>query len=210
VSLEAAIKSVLRQYATFRGRAARSEFWYWYLFTVLVNIVTTVVDELTDATIGISFVGSIVSLGLLVPTLAVSVRRLHDSNLSGWWLLLPAGAAVAGVGLFIAGLAVAVAPAFFDNVPEGSGLALAFFVGGGLMLLVGGVIELVLMLRHSTPGTNRFGPHPGVPWQYPPAGGYGYPSPYGAPPSNPGPGTTGTSWPPSPGGTNQPSTHGPW
>jgi uncharacterized membrane protein YhaH (DUF805 family) len=197
VSFEAAIKSVLRQYATFRGRAARSEFWYWYLFTVLVNIVTTVVDKLTDATIGFSFVGSIVSLGLLVPTLAVSVRRLHDSNLSGWWLLLPAGAGVAGVVLFFGGLAVIVAPAFFDNVPEGSGLAPALFVGAGLMLLVGVLLGLVLMLRRSTPGTNRFGPHPGVPWQYPPAGSYGYPSPYGA-------------GPPTPGGPNLPSTHGPW
>lgn len=140
----------------------------------------------------------------------MSVRRLHDSNLSRWWLLVPIGTAAAGLGLLLSGLVVTIAPAFFENVPEGSGLATAFFAVGGLALLISVVLDLVLMLRRSTPGTNRFGPHPGAPWQYPPTGSYGYPSPYGAPPWNPNTEATGMPWPPSPGETHKHSTRGPW
>lgn len=76
----------LEKYATFSGRAARSEYWYFVLFIFLVNILTATID-------GIVFSGSPVLYGLfslivLIPNFAVAVRRLHDVNRSGWWLLL--------------------------------------------------------------------------------------------------------------------------
>ena len=83
-----AISSGLSNYANFAGRASRSEYWYWVLFQVVVAIVASVVD--TVATQGI--LGVITGLGLLLPGIAVSVRRLHDIGKSGWnilWGLVP-------------------------------------------------------------------------------------------------------------------------
>lgn len=206
------VRSVLRQYATFRGRATRPEFWWWYLCTVLVNVVTTGADRVTDATIGISFVGTLVTLGLLVPTLAVSVRRLHDSGLSGWWLLAPLGLVIFGLGLFLGGMAAIIAPAFLSNAPDSSGLGIVLFAAGSLLLLASVVLDLVLMLRRSTPGPNRFGGFPGAPSPStnPPAGSWGYPTPHGSATWPPTPDSAGAPTPQPPADKNRPAGHGPW
>jgi uncharacterized membrane protein YhaH (DUF805 family) len=86
-----AIKSGFSNYVTFSGRAARSEFWYWTLFVVLVTMAAGILDRgLFDfdeaSTTGVF--GPLVSLIFFLPGLAVSVRRLHDLDRSGWWLLL--------------------------------------------------------------------------------------------------------------------------
>jgi uncharacterized membrane protein YhaH (DUF805 family) len=92
-----AIPAVLSKYATFTGRAARPEFWWWVLFVFLVNIVTVFIDHYFIAPeLGIEVfteetpqpLSMVVSLGLLLPGLAVSARRLHDINRSGWWMLI--------------------------------------------------------------------------------------------------------------------------
>lgn len=88
-----AIRTCLRQYATFSGRARRSEFWWWWLFTLLASMVASGLDQ---AVLGYSFtsadetgpIGGIVGLLLCLPTLAVTARRLHDINKSGWWQLI--------------------------------------------------------------------------------------------------------------------------
>ena len=80
-----AIRSGLRNYATFSGRAARSEFWYWTLFAFLASAAAGIVDSALFPT---GLMAPLVSLLLLLPGLAVSVRRLHDLDRSGWWLLL--------------------------------------------------------------------------------------------------------------------------
>ncbi len=82
------VRSVLTNYAKFDGRARRSEYWWFVLFNILVSIVAGVVDQVFISIIGFGFVGIIVSLGLLIPGLAVGARRLHDTDRSGWWLLL--------------------------------------------------------------------------------------------------------------------------
>lgn len=89
-----AVRSVLGKYATFEGRASRSEFWYFVLFLVIVNIILNIVDMsllntvmLTDAG-KIGILSSLFSLAMLLPNLAVAARRLHDVGRSGWWLLL--------------------------------------------------------------------------------------------------------------------------
>ena len=81
MSFTGAIQSCFRQYVGFAGRAARSEFWYFELFAVLLGVGASIVDR-TGA------VSGLISLALLLPGLAVSVRRLHDTNRSGWWLLI--------------------------------------------------------------------------------------------------------------------------
>ena len=82
---------VLKKYAVFSGRARRKEYWYFFLFNVLITIVLLVIDGMTgtlDAAAGIGLLGSIYALAVLIPALAVSVRRLHDTDRSGWWLLI--------------------------------------------------------------------------------------------------------------------------
>jgi len=81
-----AAKTVLTQkYATFTGRAIRSEYWWYTLFIVIVAIVLALVDNLV---LGASVLGGIWSLATLIPSIAVGVRRLHDLDKSGWWLLI--------------------------------------------------------------------------------------------------------------------------
>lgn len=101
-------KKVLANYAVFNGRARRKEYWYFSMISLLMMVV-------------VSFIGGIIgkgalmyyvySLAVLLPTLAVSVRRLHDSNRSGLWLLLP-------------------------------------------------LVNFILLLQDSTPGSNNYGPCP--------------------------------------------------
>lgn len=92
-----AVKSVLSRYATFSGRAVRSEFWWWVLFVLAVGAITNLIDGALVAPI-LGFqafeenagqpLSLLVSLALLLPSLAVSVRRLHDIGRSGWWILI--------------------------------------------------------------------------------------------------------------------------
>jgi uncharacterized membrane protein YhaH (DUF805 family) len=82
---------VLKKYAVFSGRARRKEYWFFVLFNILISIALGVIDNLTgtyDAKAGVGLLGGLYSLGVLIPALAVSVRRLHDTNRSGWWLLI--------------------------------------------------------------------------------------------------------------------------
>jgi uncharacterized membrane protein YhaH (DUF805 family) len=90
MSFPDAVKICLSKYADFSGRARRSEFWFFFLFTVLVSIVASIIDSIlgTNNGSGTGLVGSIANLALLLPTLAVGARRLHDTNRSAWWLLL--------------------------------------------------------------------------------------------------------------------------
>ena len=95
MNMQESVSSVLSQYATFSGRAMRSEFWWWVLFVILLSIATNLVDGIAlSPLLGYSMFGGpqilsgLVWLALLIPGIAVSVRRLHDVGRSGWWLLL--------------------------------------------------------------------------------------------------------------------------
>jgi uncharacterized membrane protein YhaH (DUF805 family) len=73
----------------FTGRAARSEFWYWTLFAILASIAGELIDlALFSSSSTFTPVQTLVNLALFLPGLAVSVRRLHDLDRTGWWLLL--------------------------------------------------------------------------------------------------------------------------
>lgn len=72
--------AVLKKYAVFNGRARRSEYWYFFLFNVIISVVLNVVNPL---------LGSLYSLVVLIPGIAVAVRRMHDVNKSGWYCLIP-------------------------------------------------------------------------------------------------------------------------
>ncbi|WP_426145570.1 DUF805 domain-containing protein [Polaromonas sp. DSR2-3-2] len=83
-----AISSCLSNYATFSGRASRSEFWWFFLFQLLVMIAVSMISEKLPG---------LVNLALLLPSLAVGARRLHDIGKSGWWQLLM----ISGIGFLV-------------------------------------------------------------------------------------------------------------
>lgn len=77
---------VLRNYVTFSGRARRKEYWMFVLFNIIVSVILGIVDYLLFG--GSGMLGIIYSLAILLPSVAVLVRRLHDTNRSGWWVLI--------------------------------------------------------------------------------------------------------------------------
>ncbi len=74
----------LKQYATFSGRARRKEYWFFFLFYLLIFIGLS----LLDAILGFGLLSSLFALAMLVPSVAVAVRRLHDTGRTGWWVLI--------------------------------------------------------------------------------------------------------------------------
>ncbi len=94
---------VLKKYAVFSGRARRKEYW---MFT-LINLIISVVLMIIDAALGLSDKGrmgplrAVYTLAVLIPGIAVSVRRLHDIGRSGWWLLIGLIPCVGGIVLLV-------------------------------------------------------------------------------------------------------------
>jgi uncharacterized membrane protein YhaH (DUF805 family) len=82
--------SVLRNYAVFTGRARRSEYWFFFLFNIIIAFVLGVLDGVMNLTIAQStgVLGLIYALAVFIPGLAVLVRRLHDTGKSGWWVFI--------------------------------------------------------------------------------------------------------------------------
>jgi uncharacterized membrane protein YhaH (DUF805 family) len=93
-----AVRSGFDNYANFNGRASRSAYWWWVLFSILVSFVTRLLDTLVGSNIiqtnqygtavSVGIMSSLVGLALLLPSIAVAVRRLHDTDHSGWWYWL--------------------------------------------------------------------------------------------------------------------------
>lgn len=86
MSFQEAIKAVLGKYATFEGRARRSEYWYWVLAVLIAEIVVLAIRSVSQGLGQILYI--LLVLAVLLPSLAVGVRRLHDTGRSGWWLLI--------------------------------------------------------------------------------------------------------------------------
>lgn len=172
----------LRRYADFQGRSRRMEFWMFQLFMWLIAIVMVILfmlvggsamfasgafqgGEPSEASLAALGGGVIVLLGLAVllwlalfiPGLAVGVRRLHDSNKSGFWLLGYYILVAVQYGLQAAA-AVSVASAGYDG-QSGNGLS-ALAVIASLAVLVYALVLLVFYFLPGTTGENRFGPDP--------------------------------------------------
>jgi uncharacterized membrane protein YhaH (DUF805 family) len=184
-----AVRSALSNYATFSGRARRSEYWWFYLFTILVSLATSGVDSVLSTAFDneIGVVGTVASLLLLLPSLAVTARRLHDTGRTGWWMLLPVIPllATAVVG-FAAVFTIAFSAASTGNdISNAWPLAtLALFIASGLLALGALVTLLVFLCLDSKPGANKYGLSPKQPIAPPGPLGYYYPPPssgYGSP-----------------------------
>ena len=148
---------VLKKYAVFSGRARRKEFWFFILFNVLASIILVVVDVLLgtfNQETGSGLLGTVYTLGVFIPSLAVTARRLHDTNRSGWWILMPLGVVLA-VGIFAAVLIPVLAA---DGGTSMASTIFAIFLG--IIVLGSNIAFFVFLVSDSTPGVNRFGNNP--------------------------------------------------
>jgi len=90
------INILKNHYTDFNGRVRRREYWSFTLVSVIISIVLGIVDSILGK-IGIGFTGYIYSLAVLLPSLGLLARRLHDTGKSGWWMLL----GLTGIGAFV-------------------------------------------------------------------------------------------------------------
>lgn len=79
---------VLKKYTVFDGRARRSEYWMFFLVNLIVIILLSIIDSAVLGAKEYGILASLYSLGTLLPNIAVTIRRLHDTNKSGWWILI--------------------------------------------------------------------------------------------------------------------------
>jgi len=98
----------LKKYAVFSGRARRKEYWFFFLFNLIASIVLTVIDVTvgTYSATGVGLLSTIYGLAVLIPSIACGVRRMHDIDRTGWWLLI---AFVPFIGVIIV-LVIALLP----------------------------------------------------------------------------------------------------
>ncbi len=91
MSFTESIQTVFQKYAVFEGRARRSEYWWFVLgYSIVSGVLSGLTSAFNGTTMGtiVSVIALIVALGVLVPTISVTTRRLHDIGKSGWWQLL--------------------------------------------------------------------------------------------------------------------------
>ena len=105
------VDTLKNRYAAFAGRATRSEYWYFLLFSVIIGIILSIIDSIIiNPLFGIQpitdsgrtgILGTIFSLGTFIPALALAIRRLHDIGKNGWWILLGVIPIVNFIGIFV-------------------------------------------------------------------------------------------------------------
>ena len=127
-----AVKHVFKNYATFSGRARRSEYWYFFLFNIIVSLVLGFIS---------SALSTIFSLAVLIPNLAVGVRRLHDMGKSGKLYIVVV--VLSYLSTLLTRMGIPTLPTL---------LSLAY--------LVLGILILVWLCKDSQPGDNQYGPNP--------------------------------------------------
>jgi uncharacterized membrane protein YhaH (DUF805 family) len=166
----------LRNYANFAGRASRAEFWWYTLAMTVFYIAMWIVLFGTIASLsvqkptsvgafGVIGVGAMLVgllwLGLIIPTIAVQVRRLHDTNRSGWWLGAFWLLYLVYIGVIISSIGTAMSVAMAGGTPPSRNGSL--FAGSavlGLLMFVYSIVLLVFFCLQGTRGANRFGEDP--------------------------------------------------
>lgn len=167
----------LKRYAQFSGRSRRKEYWMFVLFILLVNLGFVALmfaaggasifaamssPDPTTMMAGAGIVAIIYglsllfSLAILIPWLAVHVRRLHDTDRSGWWLLTPI-VPYFGILIFSFGSVFLLDGRFGDHASLGLGIVVLLC---SLAWLVCSIVLIVFMCLDGTPGPNRFGADP--------------------------------------------------
>lgn len=141
MSFTQASRAFFARYFDYSGRSSRSEYWYAVLFLALASAACSIVD----AAIGKPVFSALFNLLIFLPNISLTVRRLHDTGRSGWWLLAPFFPA------FVSAFILVVAGEQAGALVAGVGV----FVGLGTIVTL-----LVWFCRASSPGDNRYGPNP--------------------------------------------------
>lgn len=180
----------LIKYADFNGRSRRSEFWLWVLFRILLGSALSAIFssvmmshmmpiftnpnaspqqffQQMGSIMTISPWISLINLGLLVPSIAVGVRRLHDIGRSGWWIIMPVVVAIVCVILMMifGGAQIFAIAGHGDHMSDAEGAKFALGLVGTIMLCMIPILiaEIVMLVFYVTEGQrreNRFGPDP--------------------------------------------------
>lgn len=146
---------VLRKYAVFSGRASRKEYWMFFLWNIIISFFIGVVIGIITASTGISkdsgdFIQAIYSLAIMVPSVAVCFRRLHDTGRSGWWLggelIFIAVSVLVTVGLVLMGANIVL-------------LILIPFVFIPVIAIYS-IMLIVFLIQKGTAGENKYGSDP--------------------------------------------------
>lgn len=147
-----AIGECFFNYANFRDRAARAEYWWWILFATVVIVVALVLDFFIFRGWSVGPFYVVFGLASLLPGFSVTVRRLHDTGRSGWWLAIPMGLSIAASVVTIVGVIM-----HGDAQPS---MGLLIVIGLLIILLIASsILLLVWMVLPSTPGNNTYGPN---------------------------------------------------
>ncbi len=147
-----AIGEGLFNFMNFRARAARAEYWWWVLFALIIGIVATILDFLIFRGWESGPFALITNLALFFPGLTVTVRRLHDTGKSGWWMLLLFAIVFLAAGGFVAALAANPFNPF-------QGVGLVFIAVPGVLFFACAILIFIWTLLPSNPGNNRYGPN---------------------------------------------------
>lgn len=134
----------LKRYAEFTGRSRRKEYWMYVLLLIVVGIVVGIIERVLGLAGMVGPYGplsALFALATFVPSLAVGVRRLHDTNRAGWWLLIGYGPLLLSLCLTYLGI-------------------LQFAMILSLIALVGFIVLLVFFVLEGTRGPNQYGPDP--------------------------------------------------
>ena len=183
----------LARYADFNGRSRRSEYWLWALFMFLLNVALTILQfALLGASAGamhaghaneagagaamgtmliVNLIKFVVFLGLLLPTIAVAVRRMHDINRTGWWIIFPSAVSLIavivvfslnGADLFqqISKMSTASNSGDTSAVFTMIVSIMRIFLWVVLATLAAKVVTFVFRVTEGTQGANRYGPDP--------------------------------------------------
>ena len=156
-----AVKTCFAKYFVFSGRARRPEYWWFYLFGILLGIVTSVVDLIIFPPVAgadprdvsaISPINAIASLAILVPSLSVAWRRMHDIGRPGYQIFMPILPLIPAVVFFFLTL----------QSPGGGEIYLYTAIGFFALTLIAQIVVIVWLASRSQSGENQFGPEPGV------------------------------------------------
>ena len=171
----AAVTAGFRQYVRFSGRATRPEFWWWMLFIAVSSIVLGIIDSIIGGAIGaedFNLLGSLFGLATLLPSFAVTTRRLHDIGKSGWWQLLWwaiwALTWVAAIIVFVAIIIGFVIASNWDILAIESWTELLSAAMPALLVVIAAAVVslglaiwiIIWLVRPGEPGANRYGPDP--------------------------------------------------
>lgn len=163
-----AVKTCLKKYADFTGRARRSEYWFFYLFYILVVIAANFVFEILGLLGMPKIIGTVgnlvVTLGFIVPQYAAEFRRLHDTGRSGWWI---GGYLLFGLVIAVQIIVLAInyvqygggVSTMYDYLTENVGALIGLLLMGGIAV-VWNIVLIVFCVFDSKPETNKYGPSP--------------------------------------------------